>query len=270
MTTVSSTQPAAPDLLTAHGVVRSYRQASPFWRRCTAFRALDGVDFSIAAGEIVGIVGESGSGKSTLARLLLGLDTPTAGTVLLDGVPITSIARRQVARRIQPVFQDPYGSLNPSQSIAQILSLPLRLHGDGASDAAVDRLLDLVGLPARVRGNLPRALSGGQRQRVAIARALAARPQLLICDEPTSALDVSVQAQILNLLLSLQRELNLAMVLISHNLGVVGHMVSRIHVMQGGRVVESGTTRQVFDHPTHAYTKTLFGSILALPEREAV
>lgn len=256
-----------PVLLEATGLSRLYRQSGRWWRRAPPLRALDDISLEVRAGEIVGIVGESGSGKSTLARLLLGLDRPSSGEVRLMGAPVTALPRLQFARWIQPVFQDPYGSLNPSHTVAQILSLPLRLHGSGASESEIARLLEMVGLPARVRDSLPRRLSGGQRQRVAIARALAPRPHLLICDEPTSALDVSVQAQILNLLLTLQRELNLAMVLVSHNLGVVGHMASRIHVMQAGKIVESGATRQIFDRPEHAYTRQLFGSILDLPER---
>ncbi|PWC13046.1 ABC transporter ATP-binding protein [Brenneria corticis] len=256
-----------PALLTAAGLSRFYHQPGRWWRHGAPLRALDGVDLEVRAGEIVGIVGESGSGKSTLARLLLGLDRPSAGEVRVMGAPVADLPRRQFARWVQPVFQDPYGSLNPSHTVAQILSLPLRLHGAGAGDGEIARLLDMVGLPVRVRDSLPRMLSGGQRQRVAIARALAPRPRLLICDEPTSALDVSVQAQILNLLLTLRRELDLAIVLVSHNLGVVGHMAGRIHVMQAGRIVESGTTRQIFDRPAHDYTRELFGSILDLPGR---
>lgn len=259
---------AAP-ILTACDLTRHYPGRGT-WRRAAArFTALDDVSLTGVPGEIVGIVGESGSGKSTLARLLLGLDRPSAGTVSLLGQPIAGLDRKHIARIVQPVFQDPYGSLNPSYTVARLLDLPLRLHDTaldgGARQAAVLRLLDQVGLPARVLQSYPHALSGGQRQRVAIARALAVKPRLIICDEPTSALDVSVQAQILNLLLALRKDLNLALVLISHNLAVVGHMSDRLLVMQGGKVVESGSTADVFAKPTHVYTQQLFRSVLDVP-----
>ncbi len=253
-------------LVQANNLSRRYTSRSTFRRKTVVHTALNDVSLHIHAGEAVGIVGESGSGKSTLAKLLLGLDTPSAGTVQLNGSDIGVLARKRIARIVQPVFQDPYGSLNPSYTVERLLALPLQLRaGWGESvniKTDITRLLDQVGLPARTRGVYPHALSGGQRQRVAIARALAIRPQLLICDEPTSALDVSVQAQILNLLQDLRQELGLALLLISHNLGVVGHMTERLHVLQQGVVVESGTTAEVFDKPQHPYTERLLSSVL--------
>lgn len=253
-------------LLQASGLVRRYGRAASWWRKGSEHLALDQVSVSVAAGETVAVVGESGSGKSTLARILLGLDRPDAGEVLLDGRPIAALPRKHVATLVQPVFQDPYGSLNPSSTVESLLALPLRLRGQHAGRReAVRRLLDQVGLPERTLDAYPRALSGGQRQRVAIARALAMQPKLLICDEPTSALDVSVQAQILNLLQDLQDDLGLALLLISHNLGVIGHMASRIYVLQQGSVVETGLTAQVFDAPCHPYTQGLLDSVLEVP-----
>lgn len=260
-----------PPLIDATGLTRRFQRRAAFWKAPEVHVALDTVSMHIHAGESVGIVGESGSGKSTLAKLLLGLDTPNAGAVSLSGKPIASLSRKRIAHIVQPVFQDPYGSLNPSYTVERLLALPLRLRASRGErlDIAVEttRLLDQVGLPARTRNAYPHALSGGQRQRVAIARALALRPQLLICDEPTSALDVSVQAQILNLLQDLRQELGLALLLISHNLGVVGHMVDRLYVLQQGKIVEAGTTAQVFDAPQHPYTQRLFASVLEVKTR---
>lgn len=264
--------PAVVRLVQADALTRRYTHRAAFWRQPTVHTALDAVSLHVDAGEAVGIVGESGSGKSTLARLLLGLDTPSAGSVLLAGHPVAGLPRKRIARIVQPVFQDPYGSLNPSYTVERLLALPLRMRagrGDTVDIAAeTTRLLDQVGLPARTRGAYPHALSGGQRQRVAIARALAVQPQLLICDEPTSALDVSVQAQILNLLQDLRQKLGLALLLISHNLGVVGHMVDRLYVLQQGKVVEAGNTAQVFDAPRHPYTQRLFASVLEVRGRQ--
>jgi len=263
-----TTPPTA--LLQADGLVRRYRIAAAAGRPAHHQTVLDGVSIDVQPGETVGIVGESGSGKSTLARLLLGLDRPDAGRVTLDGHAIGSLDRKAIARLMQPVFQDPYGSLNPSFTVDRLLALPLTLRAratgerlDIAHETA--RLLDQVGLPQRVHGVYPHALSGGQRQRVAIARALAMRPRLLVCDEPTSALDVSVQAQILNLLQDLQRDLGVALLLISHNLGVIGHMATRLYVLQIGRIAESGRTAEVLDAPRHPYTRRLLDAVLEAP-----
>jgi|KBSSwiStaDraftv2_1062776.scaffolds.fasta_scaffold14166_7 peptide/nickel transport system ATP-binding protein len=227
--------------------------------------AVAGVSLTVRKGEVLGIVGESGCGKSTLARMILGLLPPSAGSVRLGGRDVRSIPRREIARRMQPVFQDPYSSLNPRRRIADIVQLPLDVQG-GVRLAERRRraiaALDKVGLPARFAGNYPSQLSGGQRQRVAIARALVTEPEIVVCDEPTSALDVSVQSQILNLLMDLRRDLGLTYIFISHNLAVVEHLATRVAVMYLGRVVELAPTEEVFSEPRHPYTQALLASVL--------
>jgi peptide/nickel transport system ATP-binding protein len=228
-------------------------------------RAVNGVSLAIRKGEVLGIVGESGSGKSTLARILLGLLPPTAGEIFFAGRPIGSFGPRALARRVQPVFQDPYSSLNPRRTVGAIIGAPLVVHraGDpGERRREVERLMGLVGLPRRLYDASPGQLSGGQRQRVAIARALIMRPEMVICDEPTSALDVSVQSQILNLLQDLQQAFGLTYVLISHNLAVVEHMATRVAVMYLGRIVEENDTEALFRAPLHPYTRALLLSVL--------
>ncbi len=228
-------------------------------------RAVNGVSLQIPKGQVVGLVGESGCGKSTLANILLGLQGPTSGDVRYNGQSAASFTRKDIARRIQPIFQDPYSSLNPTKTIHSIVSLPLRVHkvGDPADiDRKVHDMLDLVGLPRRVAQSYPSQMSGGQRQRVAIARALIMQPEVVICDEPTSALDVSVQSQILNLLQELKDELGLTYLLISHNLAVVQHMADRVAVMYLGRIVEEAENEVLFADPRHPYTKALLESVL--------
>lgn len=228
-------------------------------------RAVQDVSLSIERGEVLAVVGESGCGKTTLAKMLLGLLPPSGGEIFFEGVPLSSVDRQAVSRRIQPVFQDPYSSLNPRKTLASIIGLPLEVHKIGTPDERkrrVEEIMELVGLPRRLLYSYPSQLSGGQRQRVAIARALAIKPEILVCDEPTSALDVSVQAQILNLLQELRDELNLTYVFISHNLAVVEHMSSRVAVMYLGRLIEFGTAAQVFDDPKHPYTSALLDSVL--------
>jgi peptide/nickel transport system ATP-binding protein len=228
-------------------------------------RAVDRVSLAIRSGEVLGIVGESGCGKSTVARMLLGLLAPSAGEIFFDGRPIGSLCARALARRVQPVFQDPYSSLNPRRSIGAIIGAPLVVHRIGGAKerrAEIERLMHLVGLPQRLYDAYPGQLSGGQRQRVAIARALVLRPAMVICDEPTSALDVSVQSQILNLLADLQQEFGLTYILISHNLAVVEHIATRVAVMYLGRIVEESETEALFRAPRHPYTKALLASVL--------
>ncbi len=228
-------------------------------------RAVDGISFSLAKGGVLGIVGESGCGKSTLGRLILGLLPTTSGDIRVEGQSLADLDRRERARLIQPIFQDPYSSLNPRQRIRDIVGLPLA--AQGAMPAAKQRaevmdMLARVGLSAEMAERYPAQLSGGQRQRVAIARALVLRPRIVVCDEPTSALDVSVQAQILNLLADLRRELGLTYIFISHNLAVVEHVATEVAVMYLGRFVEQAASDDLFREPRHPYTRALLASVL--------
>jgi len=228
-------------------------------------RAVDGVSFILPAGDVLGIVGESGCGKSTLARVILGLLPPSEGDVLIDGRSLAGMDRRERARLIQPVFQDPFGSLNPRQNVRDIVGLPLAAQGDVPAAQRRARVLEMlgrVGISAEMADRLPAQLSGGQRQRVAIARALVLRPRIVVCDEPTSALDVSVQAQILNLLADLRRELGLTYLFISHNLAVVEHIATEVAVMYLGRFVEQAPVDALFREPRHPYTRALLASVL--------
>jgi len=225
-------------------------------------RAVDGVSLVVPSGGVMGIVGESGCGKSTLARIILGLMPATNGEVLVDGQHLASLDRRARARLIQPVFQDPYSSLNPRHRVRDIVALPLRAQGTRDVEGPVMDMLARVGLPGTLADRWPAQLSGGQRQRVAIARALVLRPRIVVCDEPTSALDVSVQAQILNLLAELRREMGLTLVFISHNLAVVEHIATEVAVMYLGRIVEHAPVDALFAHPQHPYTRALLASVL--------
>jgi peptide/nickel transport system ATP-binding protein len=227
--------------------------------------AVAGVSLAVSEGEVLGIVGESGCGKTTLARMILGLLPPSSGGIRLGGRDLRRIPRREIARRMQPVFQDPYSSLNPRRRIVDIVQLPLDVQGVGTARERRRRAiaaLDKVGLPTRYADNYPSQLSGGQRQRVAIARALVTEPEIVVCDEPTSALDVSVQSQILNLLMDLRRDLGLTYIFISHNLAVVEHLATRVAVMYLGRVVELAPTGEIFAAPKHPYTQALLASVL--------
>jgi peptide/nickel transport system ATP-binding protein len=227
--------------------------------------AVNGVSLAMEKGEVLGLVGESGCGKSTVARLLLGLQPSTGGEIRLDGQPLAAQDRQAIARRIQPIFQDPYSSLNPRKTVGAIIGLPLEVQGEADAAARrrkVEEMMALVGLAPRLLQSYPNQLSGGQRQRVAIARALVTRPEVVVCDEPTSALDVSVQSQILNLLQELRRELGLTYLFISHNLAVVEHIATRVAVMYLGRIVEEAGTRELFRAPRHPYTRALLQSVL--------
>ena len=252
-------------ILELRDVSRVYRVPQGMFHKAASLTAVAGVSLKVGRGEVYALVGESGSGKTTLARMLLGLVCPTGGEILIGGVPIDQTDRKAVARRIQPIFQDPYSSLNPRKPVCDLIALPLVAHGIGGRTeraAKVKEMLDLVGLPSRVLGAYPNQLSGGQRQRVAIARALIMRPEVVICDEPTSALDVSVQAQILNLLMELRRELGLTYFFISHNLAVVEHLADRVAVMYLGRLVEERSRAALFANARHPYSRALLASIL--------
>jgi len=230
-------------------------------------RAVDGITTDIARRSVLGLVGESGSGKSTFGRAVMGLETPTSGSLKFDGVDIAragSEEMKAVRRRMQMVFQDPFSSLNPRMSVANTLSVPLRFHEPGLSrQARRDRageMLETVGLPARYIDRFPHEFSGGQRQRIGIARALMVRPDFIMADEVVSALDVSVQAQVLNLFARLQREMQLTMLFITHDLAVVGHVSDRVAVMYLGRIVEIAPTRALFSQPHHPYTEALLSA----------
>jgi oligopeptide/dipeptide ABC transporter ATP-binding protein len=238
-------------------------------------KAVDRVSFEIAPGETLALVGESGSGKSSLARALVGLNPIASGHARLLGQTISGLSRKELRRHradLQLIFQDPHASLNPRFTIADTLSEPLLLHGKatrGNVDAKVCELLDQVGLARELRLRYPHEFSGGQRQRISIARALAVEPKLLLCDEVTSALDVSIQAQILELLRSVQQRLGLSYLFITHDLGVVRYVAHRVAVMYVGQIVELGETESLFEAPAHPYTRALLASIPRVGARAA-
>jgi peptide/nickel transport system ATP-binding protein len=255
-----STAPA----IEVRDVARIFRQGTGMFSAPRFVRAVDGVSFAVPSGGCFGVVGESGCGKSTLARLILGLHAPSSGEILVDGRRLADMNRRERARLIQPVFQDPFSSLNPRRTIMDIVGLPLAAQRVRRAERQrrVVEMLERVGLTAEMAGRQPAQLSGGQRQRVAIARALILRPRIVVCDEPTSALDVSVQAQILNLLNELRREMGLTLLFISHNLAVVEHICDEVAVMYLGRVVERAATQALFRGPAHPYSRALLASVL--------
>jgi ABC-type glutathione transport system ATPase component len=261
-----------PPLLQVDNLVRDY--PLPRERLLQApgvVHALQGVSFTIEAGRSLGVVGESGSGKSTLARLVMALDRPTSGRVQLLGRDLHALPRealRCARRDFQMVFQDPYGSLDPRQTVERIVGEPLGAQGDVARDEQHRRAaeaVEAVGLRANDLRKYPHEFSGGQRQRIAIARALITRPRLIVADEPVSALDVSVQAQVLNLMQDLQAEFGITYMLISHDLAVVHHLCEEVAVLWQGRIVEQGPPARLFSQPQHAYTRTL---VEAVPEPE--
>lgn len=232
----------------------------------TCLFAVKNVSFSIAKGEIFGLVGESGCGKSTLGRMLLRLILPTSGEIFFEGHDIVATTDRTLATRMQMIFQDPYASLNPRMTVGDSLDEPLIIqHRKGRAD----ELLDLVGLPRNAKGRFPHEFSGGQRQRIGIARALALNPSFIVCDEPISALDVSIQAQIVNLLCKLQKELALTYLFIAHDLAMVRYLSTRVAVMCQGEFVESASTESLYANPLHPYTKLLLASIPKLGASKA-
>lgn len=239
-----------------------------FGNEVGSVNALSDVSFSIKKGETLGLVGESGCGKTTLGRSILRLLGPTSGQVIFDGIEITklnSFQMRKMRQRMQIIFQDPYASLNPRVTIESILQEPLKIHGlckdQDEYKKRIFQLLDYVQLPKDALGKYPHQFSGGQRQRICIARALAVEPEFIICDEPVSALDVSIQAQVINLLVDLQKELGLTFLFIAHDLKVVEYISNRVAVMYLGKIVEIASASKLYGNPRHPYTKSLFSAI---------
>jgi peptide/nickel transport system ATP-binding protein len=253
--------PVSNIALEAAAVVREF----PIKGKKEPFTAVDTVSLRLYEGESLALVGESGSGKTTLSRMMLGLLPPTRGDVQVFGRDISTYSRLDLARIVQPVFQDPYASLNPRKRLIDVIAMPLRAASSPSKDevrARVEELLRQVDLPVSFAERFPHELSGGQRQRVAIARALINKPRVLVCDEPTSALDVSVQAQILELLKSLRTQLGLSYLIVTHNIGVVSELSDRVAVMYHGKIVEEGAVDTVLSNPAADYTRQLLSAVL--------
>ncbi|PDT22653.1 peptide ABC transporter ATP-binding protein [Rhizobium hidalgonense] len=258
-------------VLEGRDLARFYTVNRGLFKAHATVKALNGVSFSLHSGKTLAVVGESGCGKSTLARLVTMIENPTAGELLIDGKP-ARVGDRSLRSQVQIVFQNPYGSLNPRQKVGAILEEPLKINTDlnaAARRRKVEEMMARVGLRPEHHGRYPHMFSGGQRQRIAIARALMLRPKVLVLDEPVSALDLSIQAQVLNLLMDLQKEMGLAYLFISHGLSVVHHIADEVMVMYLGRPVETGPAAEVFARPRHPYTAALLSATpIADPERE--
>ncbi|MBY5836596.1 ABC transporter ATP-binding protein [Rhizobium leguminosarum] len=258
-------------VLEGRDLARFYTVNRGLFKADATVKALNGVSFSLHSGKTLAVVGESGCGKSTLARLVTMIEDPTAGELLIDGKP-ARVGDRNLRSQVQIVFQNPYGSLNPRQKVGSILEEPLKINTDldaAARRRKVEEMMARVGLRPEHHGRYPHMFSGGQRQRIAIARALMLRPKVLVLDEPVSALDLSIQAQVLNLLMDLQKEMGLAYLFISHGLSVVHHIADEVMVMYLGRPIETGPAAEVFARPRHPYTAALLSATpIADPERE--
>jgi oligopeptide/dipeptide ABC transporter ATP-binding protein len=265
----------AEALLQVQGLKKHFPVTRGWREEKVLVRAVDGVDFSIRRGETLGLVGESGCGKTTVGRLIIRLIDPTEGEVLFEGKNLASLEKKEMhplRRFFQIIFQDPFASLNPRMTVSEIVGRPMEIHGlseRSRREEKVASLLQSVGLMREHLGRYPHEFSGGQRQRIGIARALATQPSLIVADEPTSALDVSVQAQILNLLKKLQRDLGLTYLFISHNIGVIRHISDRVAVMYLGKIVEMAEKKILFQSPAHPYTKALLAAVPSLdPKRK--
>ena len=259
--------PGGEPLLKVEGLVKHFPVRSGAWGKASVVRAVDGVSFDVRPGETLGLVGESGCGKTTTGRMLVRLLEPTAGKLTFEGQDITHAKGKQLRRLrqdMQIIFQDPYASLNPRHTVGRIVGMPLQVNGinpPGGVKKRVQELLETVGLNPEHFNRYPHEFSGGQRQRIGIARALALSPKIIVADEPVSALDVSIQAQVINLLRQLQRDLDLAFVFIAHDLAVVRHFCERVAVMYLGKVAEIGTRQQIYENPAHPYTTALLSAV---------